>query len=247
MTEDTSSLDASRRIGFVVPSGNTACERELNRLTPPGISFHAARMRFAAGTRTGDMSAFFVDALREPIDDLASCDVSLTLLACSTATMAMTLPALAALAERAPGGLLDVLDASSQALKHSGSPPVALFTPYTEPGTAALRERLEADGIEVVATRGLGLDTSPERFRTVSRITPESLRARVLDMNLRDAKAVFIGCCDLPTLDAIPALEAELDIPVISMIQALFWAAMVRMTPSAPLPWRPGRLLAGDA
>lgn len=233
--------DATRRIGFVVPRSNTVCEREFNRLAPPRISFHSARMRFAAGVRAHDMSAFFVERLREPIEDLALCDVSLTLLACSTATMALTPAALAELAEVANGGLIDVLDASRRALAHLGHPRTALFTPYVEAGTAALKAELNAGGVEVVATHSLGLNTSPERFRAVSRITPEVLVAHVRAMDLAGAEALFIGCCDLPTLDAIPLLEAELGLPVMSMVQALFQAAMVDVAPGAAPPRRVGQ------
>ena len=243
-TVDRARRGELRRIGFIVPRSNTVCERELNRLAPPEVGFHAARMRFAAGTRADDMSAFFAEKLADPLEDLALCGVELTLLACSTATMAMTEEALGGLAARAPGGLVDVLDASSAALTRLGRPRVALFTPYVETGTAALRARLEAAGIEVVASTGLGLNTSPERFSAVSRTTPEALCDHVRAMAREGAEAVFIGCCDLPTLDAIPAREAELGLPVVSMIQALFASAMARVAPDMVLPWRPGRLLA---
>lgn len=200
-------------------------------------------MRFAAGATGGDMSAFFTDALAEPLEDLALCGVEMTLLACSTATTALSAGALAAVAARAPGRMIDVIEASRAALDHLGRPRVALFTPYVEAGTAALKAELEKGGVAVVTAKGLGLNTSPERFRTVARMTPESLVDEVLAMELDGAEAVFLGCCDLPTLAAIPLLEERLGRPVISMVQALFWAAM-RALGHTTLPYRPGRLLA---
>lgn len=232
------------RIGFVVPRSNTVCERELNRLAPPTVGFHAARMRYAAGARAPDMSAYFSDKLKEPLEDLAYCHVDLTLLACSTATMALSPQARAAMGEQAKGGMIDVIEASLQALDHFGRPRTALFTPYLEAGTAQLRRCLEDGGVPVVVDQSLGMNTSPERFRQVGLMSADRLVAHVREMDLGGAEVLFLGCCDLPTIEAIPRLEAELGLPVISMIQAMFWAAMRKVAPRAVLPLRPGRLLA---
>lgn len=236
--------DGKFRLGFVVPRSNTVCESELNRLRPSNVSFHAARLRYAAGSRSDDMSAFMAEKMEEPLEDLRLCGVDLTLLACSTAVMSMNEQAMERTRARASGELIDVLQTSVLALREIGLPRTALLTPFVEANTDAIKSRLEDSGVEVVSTKSLGLNTSPDRFRSVSRMTPEMLLDEVLTMDLRRADALFLGCCDLPTIDAIPMLEARLGMPVISMIQSLFWAAMDRIGERQSLPHRPGRLLA---
>ena len=44
--------------------------------------------------------------------------------------------------------------------------------------------------------------------------------------NNPDVDAVVLSCCDMPTLDAIPAIEEQTGKPVTSSTQALFWRAL---------------------
>ena len=41
-----------------------------------------------------------------------------------------------------------------------------------------------------------------------------------------DVDAVVLSCCDMPTIDAIPRIEAAIGKPVTSSNQALFWRAL---------------------
>ena len=235
-----------RRIGFVAPRSNTVCEVEFNALASPGVSFHAARMRYAAGVTAPDKGAFMLNALDEPLQDLALCDVSLTLLACSTASMAADPVAVRKLVQATTSTpFTDVWDATLDALVHVGARRVALFTPYIEAGNRAVEDVLRRRDIQVVSAKGLGLNTSPERFRGASRLGADALTAHVRGMDLTGANGLLLACCDMPTLAVIERLEDDLSMPVISTIQALYWAAArsLEMEPSRAAPrtsvWAP--------
>jgi maleate cis-trans isomerase len=55
---------------------------------------------------------------------------------------------------------------------------------------------------------------------------------QVLELALRTVtpQSVFIACSQLPTLNVVAKLRAQLDIPVWSSIQATAWAAAVALT-----------------
>jgi maleate isomerase len=52
------------------------------------------------------------------------------------------------------------------------------------------------------------------------------------------ADALFISCTNLPTYDAIPQLEAELRMPVLSANQVTMWAALRRIGAHAVGPYQ---------
>ena len=67
-------------------------------------------------------------------------------------------------------------------------------------------------------TAELGAITEEQVFELALRtVTPQS-------------KSLFIACSQLPTLNAVAALRAQLDIPVWSSIQATAWAAANALT-----------------
>jgi maleate cis-trans isomerase len=57
---------------------------------------------------------------------------------------------------------------------------------------------------------------------------------QVLELALRtvtpQSESLFIACSQLPTLNVVAKLRAQLDIPVWSSIQATAWAAAVALT-----------------
>jgi len=52
------------------------------------------------------------------------------------------------------------------------------------------------------------------------------------------ADALFISCTNLPTYDAIPQLEAELRMPVLSANQVTMWSALRRLGAQAVGPYQ---------
>lgn len=118
------------------------------------------------------------------------------------------------------------------ALRASGAERLALFSPYTADSNDVIIHFLAAHGFETVSATGMGLNVSPERFRPVSRLTPEFLRTMVRGMDLRGADALFLSCSDMPTSAAIAPLERDIGIPVISANVALRRAIAAWINPA---------------
>ncbi len=115
---------------------------------------------------------------------------------------------------------------------------IAMVTPYIPAVTAPMRALLAGQGIEVVSE--ISFNESDDH--TVARIAPHSTRAAMCEAARADGvQAVFASCTNLQTFAIIDAVEAELDLPVVTSNQALLWH-MLRLSGAQATGWGPGRL-----
>lgn len=104
---------------------------------------------------------------------------------------------------------------------------VAVATAYTAVVNQRLQEFLEEAGLEIVAMRGMAVEDSD-----AVQAVPRDKVARLCRQVLRDAgrgdkpDGLLISCGALDTVDLIPTLESEYDLPVVGSSPAGFWAAV---------------------
>jgi len=100
-------------------------------------------------------------------------------------------------------------------------------SPSRPPYTADLDERerdfLAAAGFEVVAIDGRGIEANVE----IGALGPDDAHEQVIELSetVDRVDAVFISCTNYRSLDAVAALETELDLPVITSNGATLWDA----------------------
>ncbi len=217
--------DLPKRVGLLVPGSNTTVEAEMNRAGLPGASFHAARMTLPLGLTGETLATTLMANAAVPLQHLSACQLDVMMLGCTSAAMALgTERSLSMVGAAQAQGALEVGGAIVAALKALRLHRIALFTPYLDTTNAAVIAYLAAAGIETTASLGLGLNTSLERFRVVSRTGAEALAAHLEGLDHAGADGVLICCTDLPTIAALPGLEARLGKPVVSSNQAMLWA-----------------------
>ena len=115
---------------------------------------------------------------------------------------------------------------------------VAVLTPYQDNVNAAIAGYLEANGIEVVRFTSFGIADDND----MPGLSPEVIHAAALEADAPNAQALFISCTALRAVEVIEKIEAELDKPVLSANQALFWEALRKSGWTEPVPGY-GRLL----
>jgi len=198
-------------------------EPEFYRMAPAGVSTHTARMRLEKVT---------VESLMEMAEDagraaegLATAEVDVIVYGCTTGSLVGGVEweeRLVQRIERETGTpTLSTSGAVVEALKALNVGSVAVATPYTDELNRLERAFLEAHGIEITAIRGLSLAKNVDIGRTDGAAVEELVRAVA-----GGADAVFISCTNLPTIDLIEPLEAELLRPVVTSNQASLWAAL---------------------
>jgi arylmalonate decarboxylase len=214
------------RIGVLIPFSNSATEAEFGRLAPEGVTCHAARFRFPPAGAPEGYFAGLREHLARPLEDLKLCGSNAVVLACTTASMASPLAELSAyMTAQAGVPGISAAEAVLGALRHVGARRIAIASPYVEKSNRQIADFFGRHGISVVASEGLGLNASPETFKQTSRQTPEAVFQLCRRVAVAEADAVFVACTDLGSLDAIAPLERALGRPVISAVQACFWAA----------------------
>lgn len=215
------------RIGQIVPSSNTTMETELpamfrarETVAPEHFTFHSSRMRMRKVTQE-ELQAMDADSDRCAAE-LADARVDVLGYACLVAIMSMGKGYLCrserrlhevTLKEGCGVPVVTSAGALVDGLKTLGASKVAMLAPYLKPLTRLVADYLEAEGIAVVDSISLEIADNVE----VGRRDPMALLEIYKDLKLDGADALVLSSCvQMPSLPAIPAVERECGLPVVS-------------------------------
>jgi maleate isomerase len=210
------------RLGVIVPSSNTAVERELPRRLPENVSLHASRMALESVTSEA-LDAMSTRAV-ECAELLSHADVDAVAYACTTGSLLhgpgfdreLEEELSAAISGPAVATTLSV----DRALETLGAERIAVCTPYNEELNEREREYFESAGYEIASIRGLGIEDNTE----IGALTPENAYQQVrATVGANEIDAVFVSCTNYRTLPAIEPLEKDLGLPVVTSNGATLW------------------------
>ncbi|MDE0961445.1 MAG: Asp/Glu racemase [Planctomycetota bacterium] len=229
--------DRIYRIGLVLPSSNTTMETELpemlrNRLDDGAsrFTFHSSRMRMKK------VSAEELERMNAQADrcttELADAGVDAAAYACLVAVMSQG----PSHENRLRKHLTEVVQQGNptaemvtsagaliEGIQKLGARRVALITPYIQPLTQMVINCLNEAGIEVVDSISLEISDNQE----VGRRDPLDLVEIARRLDLREADALVLSACvQMPSLEAIPLVEAEHGLPVLSAATATMRAIL---------------------
>ena len=120
----------------------------------------------------------------------------------------------------ARSNITDPLTAVQAACKALNIRRVGFVTPYVQNVSAAMRLKLEENGL-VISAFG-SFEQAEESM--VARISPASVYDAILKVGrAAPCDAVFVSCTNLRTLEILENAEKELGFPVITSNQALAW------------------------
>ena len=208
-------------IAMIVPPTNTVNEAEWKRIAP-GLRFPLLRMPLHAHADDAfysDLRAFLKNILSEKPDVIAY--------ACTASSMVLPLDKLPKFIEQ-EAGVPGVATAPALVLaaRALGMKKVALATPYHDALNQHEKEFLEACGLQVLGIKGLGIGAGgPQEYVKIARVPPEEVLGHCRAAWVPGADGMIVSCTDLRTLEAVPQLERELGVPVISSNLATLWMA----------------------
>lgn len=219
------------RVGLIVPSSNTTIETEVpEMLRRAGLdvapTFHSSRA--VLHTVDAESLARMVDQSDRCARELADAHVDVVAYACLVAVMAGGPGAhegaearMAATVAEARGGEPTPVTSSAGALVRAlhgmGARRIAIITPYAPPLTAAVADYLEGTGLEVVDRVSLNVTDNV----AVADLDPAGLLGHARGMDLTGVDVLVASACvQMPSLAAIPELEAELGLPVVTAATA---------------------------
>ncbi|WP_351228766.1 decarboxylase [Streptomyces sp. NPDC002133] len=226
-----------RGIGVVAPF-DFALDRELWRWVPDGVSLRLTRTPYVPVEVSLDLARLVSEheTLGEAVRALSASEPEVVAYACTSGSFVGGLTGERAMCEAmTQAGDVASLTTSGallEAVEELGAGRIALVTPYTESVTQALEEYLGEAGVAVTGRAFLGLT------RHIWKVPYRSVVDMARQAVVGAADALFISCTNLPTYDAIPQLEAELRMPVISANQVTMWAALRRIGVYAVGPYQ---------
>jgi maleate isomerase len=205
------------RVGLIVPSSNTVMEVDLYRRLPEESTLHTARMHLVETTPEAEES-MLDDHLPVAVRDLASARPDVVVFGCTSAGALRGNDYEAELVRRIAGETgaeaISVAASVRAAIRRRGARRVGVVTPYVDSLNEKIRESLEADGIEVAAIHGLGID---ENF-AIAAVGPEAIADFAARCFGDDAgiDLLFASCTNFRALDAVAAIERTLGVPAIT-------------------------------
>ena len=215
---------------IVVPENNTTMQPEISALCPELAPIPVARVKRPARTLLLEDLPAYAEATLAAIEPFAAQQFDLVIYGCTAAGFlggpAGNAAMVDKLAQRTGAAVVSTAGAMVEALRSEGVSNTAVVTPYLAPVNDGLRAYLESSGIAVETLNSFFCKTTAE----LGAITEE----QVLDLALRtvtpQSESLFIACSQLPTLNVVAKLRAQLDIPVWSSIQATAWAGAAALT-----------------
>lgn len=243
------------RIGQIVPSSNTTMETEIpamlrarERVAPERFTFHSSRMRMKQVTQE-ELAAMDADSDRCAAE-LADARVDVLGYACLVAIMCMgkgyhceSERRLHGVTIREGGEAPVVTSAGAlvEGLRTLKARRIAMIAPYLKPLTQIVADYLEAEGFEVADKIALEIPDNLE----VGRRDPMALVAIYKNLKLEGVDALVLSSCvQMPSLAAIPVVEQECGLPVVSAAVCTTYQMLTKLGLSTYVP-DAGTLLSG--
>jgi maleate isomerase len=214
----------SKRIGLLVPSSNSTIEVEFYRALPSDVTLHVARC-FLTKIEPASIARLTEDIDREA-EYLASADVDVVVLGATAPSFlrgkGYDQELIARLTKASGKPATTTSTALLAALDALGLKKVALSTAFKSEVNDIAIKFLSDNGLEVVASSGLGMVDNLQ----VGRLPPQTAIDAVRAVDNSEAQAVVLACTNWQSMAVLQELEDELGKPVLSTSQMTLWHAL---------------------
>jgi maleate isomerase len=223
--------------------------RAREAVEPERFTFHSSRMRMKKVTKE-ELAAMDADSDRCAAE-LSDARVDIIGYACLVAIMSMgqgyhraSQKRLQEVTQREADGCIPVVTSAGalvDSLHVLRAKRIAMIAPYMQSLTCTVADYIEAETIEVVDRIALEIPDNLE----VGRRDPMALRDIYKDLRLGDVDVLVLSSCvQMPSLAAVPVVEQECGLPVISASIATTYQMLKRLGLEAVVP-NAGALLSG--
>jgi maleate isomerase len=244
------------RIGQIVPSSNVTMETEIpamlrarEAVAPEQFTFHSSRMRMQQVTPE-QLAAMDADSDRCAAE-LSDARVDVLGYACLVAIMSMgkgyhcvSQKRLQAVTARETGLEIPVVTSAGalvDSLRALKARKIAMVAPYVKLLTCLVADYIEAEGVEVVDKIALEIPDNLE----VGRRDPLALVDIYKELTLDGVDVLLLSSCvQMPSLAAVPIVEQECGLPVVSASICTTYQMLRRLGLSTYVP-DAGALLSG--
>ena len=211
-------------LGFIVLSGDLACEHDLFNMTPEGVGISFTRLKTDDFT-TNETLAAHVNQLAEAASRIQP-DVKPDVISYCCTSGSIVIGEEEVKRQIAIGAPytkpMSLVTGVVSALNAVQAKKIVIGTPYLDEINAREEEFFLSKGFEILRMEGLNLETGLE----FGKVTPDFWNKFSLEIDCDDADAVYLSCTGIRSLDIIEKVEAQINKPVITSNQAQMWSAL---------------------
>jgi len=223
---------------IVVPENNTTMAPEISALCPSLAPIPMARVKRPPRTLLLEDLPAYAESTLDAVEPFANEQFDLVIYGCTAAGFlggpAGNARMVDRLRDRTRSTVISTAGAMIEVLQNAGVSQTAVVTPYLQPVNDGLRAYLEQSGIAVETLNSFFCKTTKELGEVTEDQVLELARRTVTPQS----KGLFVACSQLPTLNVVAKLRAELGIPVWSSIQATAWSGANTLTAQGlPVPF----------
>jgi maleate cis-trans isomerase len=223
---------------IVVPENNTTMALEISAFCPSLAPIPVARVKRPPRTLLLEDLPAYAEATLDAVEPFANEQFDLVIYGCTAAGFlggpAGNARMVNRLRERTHASVISTAGAMIEVLQNAGVSQTAVVTPYLQPVNDGLRAYLEQCGIAVEALNSFFCKTTKE----LGEVTEDQVLGLARRTVTPQSKSLFVACSQLPTINVVAKLRAELGIPVWSSIQATAWSGANTLTAQGlPVPF----------
>lgn len=224
--------DVMNRFGLIALATDLTIEADAARLMPQDTRLHVTRIAYDNPTTAENLRQ--TGPRLQQAADLIVPGVALRGIGfgCTSASAVLGDGIEALVGGRAP--LSTPTGGALRGLRAMGLGRISLMTPYLPATTDLVGDWFQQQGIQVVARHSMGHADD----RDMALLPADQIIAMALASDDPQAEALFMSCTALAALPLIEQIEAQLNKPVISANQALFWSMLDRARIAASGPGR---------
>lgn len=229
----TDQLGFRGRIAIVVPSTNTSCQPECERLRPHGVTNHVARISIKERPLTSEQAFMehvqaMRDGMRAAIDQVMTSQPTHVIMGVALEAFwggVQAADALQAeLTTRAGVGVSMGSTATVAALHRLGARRIAVLTPHQPRGDEQVRQYFEQAGFEIVRLLGLKCPSPVQ----IAHTTSAQVRQALQQLDGPDVDAIVQVGTNLAAIGVCAEAERWLDKPVLAINAITYWDALRR-------------------
>jgi maleate isomerase len=229
----TDQLGPRGRIAIVVPSTNTSCQPESERLRPRGVTNHIARISIRERPLTSEQAFMehvqaMRDGMRSAIDQVMTCQPTHVIMGVALEAFWGGVKAAeelqAELTTRAGVGVSMGSTATVSVLRKIGATRIGVLTPHQPRGDEQVRFYFEEAGFSIPRLIGLKCPSPVQIAHTTAAQVIDALK----QLDGDDIDAIVQVGTNLAAIELCAQAERWLDKPVLAINAITYWDALRR-------------------
>ena len=211
-------------IGLIALDGDQTIERDFINMKPEEVSFYTTRVPYAEENTLENLKTMGarLDCAASRIRPTETLDC--IAYGCSSATVALGYDEVARQINqsRPDTRVVTPMTAAFKAFEKLGISQLCLLTPYRQNVSDLMANYVTDHGYRVLNSQSFLLPNSSD----LQRLSLDSIVAGARETFDANADALFIACTGLRALDVVEKLEDELQKPVLTSNQCMFWECL---------------------